>query len=376
MEETEFFHEVDPDGDVELILRAPYAPFAKWDEHHESLVTKPFTEKKRKYSVLLGEESSLFDSVDPGVINYQPPPQSRSVEPTNNATPAQTCQQEAVTEQQAKPIIAYRYRLSSKHLTTASKYFKNSLKDCKMVNGILTTHATGWDPDALLILMNIIHGRHRTVPRRIELERLAKIAVLVDYYGCHEVVDIFMSVWNACFKGKFPVEYNQKLVLWMAISWISSRANIFKMMTRNAIKCSKNTIQTMNLPIPEHIIVIINLRREDLLKRINTHLHDLTIYLTDSRPRCSFECASMLLGALTKQIEANGFLKLLSTGSLHGHSISDILTSMRKITTPNLVITSSGNSSGPTHACKLETFINAVIKNIEGEIEGLELDVV
>ena len=84
----------------------------------------------------------------------------------------------------------------------------------------------------------------------------------------------------------------------------------------------------------------------------------------------------MLLGALTKQIEANGFLKLLSTGSLHGHSISDILTSMRKITTPNLVITSSGNSSGPTHACKLETFINAVIKNIEGEIEGLELDVV
>ncbi|CAJ2508725.1 Uu.00g137510.m01.CDS01 [Anthostomella pinea] len=44
--------------------------------------------------------------------------------------------------------------------------------------------AEDWDANALSILMYVIHGRHRGVPRSASLELLTKIAVLVDYYKC------------------------------------------------------------------------------------------------------------------------------------------------------------------------------------------------
>lgn len=40
----------------------------------------------------------------------------------------------------------------------------------------------------MLILMNIIQGRNRSVPEIINLEMLARLAILVDYYDCHEVL--------------------------------------------------------------------------------------------------------------------------------------------------------------------------------------------
>lgn len=41
--------------------------------------------------------------------------------------------------------------------------------------------AQDWDEKALLVLTNIIHGQTRPVPRRVTLEFLAKMTVLVDY---------------------------------------------------------------------------------------------------------------------------------------------------------------------------------------------------
>jgi hypothetical protein len=41
-----------------------------------------------------------------------------------------------------------------------------------------------WDAEAVQILMDIIHGRTRSVLKAPSLEMLAKIAVLVGYYEC------------------------------------------------------------------------------------------------------------------------------------------------------------------------------------------------
>lgn len=86
----------------------------------------------------------------------------------------------------------------------------------------------------------------------------------------------------------------------------------------------------------------------------------------------------MLLGALTKQMEANGVLDSVDARPFYGHSVSGVLTAIRKFTTPNWVrCTSAGTASeSKQHTCKLESFINEVIKGVEGEIEGLELDTV
>ncbi|RBR12480.1 uncharacterized protein FIESC28_08604 [Fusarium coffeatum] len=58
-----------------------------------------------------------------------------------------------------------------------------------------TLEGWNWDGEAFLILMTILHNRTRDVPRKIDLEMFAKIAVLVDWYECLEVMDLWVDTW-------------------------------------------------------------------------------------------------------------------------------------------------------------------------------------
>ena len=42
----------------------------------------------------------------------------------------------------------------------------------------------------MLIVMDIIHGRTNPVPRSIDLKLLVKIALVIDFFDCHEVVAV------------------------------------------------------------------------------------------------------------------------------------------------------------------------------------------
>jgi hypothetical protein len=77
--------------------------------------------------------------------------------------------------------------------------------------------ASEWDADAMLILMRIIHGRIRHVPRSISLEMLAKIAVLVDYYDCHEVVVLWSECWIENLSHELPDTNCRNLILWISM---------------------------------------------------------------------------------------------------------------------------------------------------------------
>ncbi|KAH6699592.1 hypothetical protein EV126DRAFT_424282 [Verticillium dahliae] len=50
-----------------------------------------------------------------------------------------------------------------------------------------------WNINATLILMNTVRGCGLSVPRSISLELLAEVAVLVDYYVCHETVGVYVD---------------------------------------------------------------------------------------------------------------------------------------------------------------------------------------
>jgi hypothetical protein len=102
--------------------------------------------------------------------------------------------------------------------------------------------------------MNIIHGRTRKIPRWVSLETLAKIAVLVDYYECLEVVEVFSEIWITQLKKDLPKMYAGDLILWMWISWVFRQPEEFNMTTSIAMKQSQDPIQTLGLPIPEIIV--------------------------------------------------------------------------------------------------------------------------
>lgn len=117
-------HEIDPNGDTLLMLRNPNAPF---------LVHAPSTSPPKKRIKLKS-----------------------------------TC---------GKPEV--RMRLSSKHLALASVYFQKSMDSFKETTAkgrySYTINAQDYDEEALLILMNLLHGNTLEVPSSVSLETLAKI---------------------------------------------------------------------------------------------------------------------------------------------------------------------------------------------------------
>ena len=106
----------------------------------------------------------------------------------------------------------------------------------------------------MLIVMNIIHGRTRRVPRFVDLDMLTRLAVLVDYLECHEVIEPFSDRWIDDLKGSITVTYSKVLIQWLCISLIFRKACQFKAVTRTAIRQTKGPIQTLGLPIRESVV--------------------------------------------------------------------------------------------------------------------------
>jgi hypothetical protein len=94
------------------------------------------------------------------------------------------------------------------------------------------------------------------MPRRVSLELLAKIAVLVDYYGCYEAVEVFAELWLQELKSQrqLPAHVSRELVLWLCVSWVFGDADTFTSVTSTALQQSQGPLPTLGLPIPERII--------------------------------------------------------------------------------------------------------------------------
>lgn len=107
-----------------------------------------------------------------------------------------------------------------------------------------------WDVEALIILMDIIHGHAREVPRSVNLEILGKFAVLVDYYNCHEVTEVFVELWLADLERSLPTSFGKDSTIWLFVSWVFSRPKIYEAMTQLTLSDCRGPLNTMNLPIP------------------------------------------------------------------------------------------------------------------------------
>ena len=130
-------------------------------------------------------------------------------------------------------------RVSSKHLILASAMFRNMLSSDKFSEG-QDLHSKGSliirlpdDPEALITLMHIVHGMTRAVPRKVTLDTLTRLAILVNYYQLHEAVEIFSDMWVTDLKQKsFPTSYDSEVIPWLFISWVFLMRDEFAQLTR------------------------------------------------------------------------------------------------------------------------------------------------
>lgn len=149
------------------------------------------------------------------------------------------------------------YHVSSRHLILASKHFRRMMSNEKWMEGIrqedglFYMRPDGWDASVFLILLNVLHLRNRSVPRVIDLETMAKVAVLADFYKCEEAVEICATMWIEDLKTKQPIptSYCRDLMLWMCVARVFGLSREFKQTTAIALFHSKESICTLGLPI-------------------------------------------------------------------------------------------------------------------------------
>ena len=280
------YHMLDSVGDVILVLRSPNEEFAYWDEDEEYRLGWPITlpneaegilgnaeedrrkrGKKwkkglRKRSMLNGTAASSPDLVEPNHISKSAAGdkavQFAAAEPIC-ITPDSSPQPE-MSAAPAPEDETIQYYVSSRHLVLASKYFKRKLTPCWKEDyfivdaGKTTMELVGWDADALLIVLNIIHGHARAVPRSISLEMMAKVAVIVDYLQCLEVVELFTIMWFQNLRSMAEVRYGRELVLWTLVCAVFQQSEKLIVAARIMVEQSPGPVQSMVLPMPEMFI--------------------------------------------------------------------------------------------------------------------------
>ncbi|KAK7887300.1 hypothetical protein LTR67_009720 [Exophiala xenobiotica] len=131
------------------------------------------------------------------------------------------------------------------------------------------------NPDAMVILLNIVHGLSRHVPRKINETSFLDVVMLIDKYEFHEAAYVFTDIWfEALWKwtenppppvGAPP---RPRLFDWIYICWVLRKASEFTDLTKIAIMESRSGLgQSDTGPCPAFIVAKIESQRLVLVNK-------------------------------------------------------------------------------------------------------------
>ncbi|KAK7403797.1 hypothetical protein QQX98_010439 [Neonectria punicea] len=343
-------HELFPGGDSTLIisLRRPneqtiFGPEATVQlellETKQELEEERQTDEEAKYEAVPEDEpvpEPEIESAAQPEINSQDQPES-ALEPKVELEPQPDSEFYLIHEATDSPVEeqpAIQLQVSSQHLILASPVFKQMLQGPWKKRSSSTTlssliSTSEWDSKAFMILLDIIHGHHWDVPKSLDLEMLTKFAVIVDYYQCYEIVDIFVDSWLRDMEGDLPTRHGKTSVMWLCVSWVFSRSDTFDTLAKLALRHQEGSIGSMNLPIGP-VLEEIDQKRQKLIALVLSKLDELRESLSKGETGCSFECSCMLLGALMKEMQKLGHL----SPPFQGHSITTVMQMMANVRPP------------------------------------------
>ncbi|GLA19442.1 hypothetical protein AnigIFM62618_007551 [Aspergillus niger] len=231
-------HIIDPEGEVAIVLRNANPPFAP--DNYEDM-----TEEMNSFK-LSGACEGLPD---------EQPDEKRLAEEQPSETPTEDAHLSETSDDKC-----FHIRVSAKHLIFASPVFRNILTGgwkesvAYLSKGFVEITAESWDIEALLILLRAIHGQQSQIPRKLSLEMLAKIAVLINYYDCKDAVSILTDLWINGLEEKIPLTYSRDLMLWVWVSQFFKLSSKFKTSTSNAMTYCDGLITSCGLPTTEKIM--------------------------------------------------------------------------------------------------------------------------
>ncbi|KAF5557115.1 hypothetical protein FNAPI_5537 [Fusarium napiforme] len=248
--------------------------------------------------------------------------------------------------------MEFRMLASGKHLELASPIFKTMVtgpfaEGKADALGFRLITASDWDHEAFKIVLAIIHGYNRDVPRSLGLEMLVKVAMVVNYYDCLESVEPYTDIWLDGLKSELPTRlHSQKL------------------------------IEAEDFPIPAEIFEGIDIERQSALAEILSAIYELFDRLQEGQ-ECSFECSSMLLGILTKELSQNGIMYPRKTPPFHGFSIEGFKELIKGFKKPGWYNTTGHSSYGDCnhrkHGCCIQDKLSVSLAKVQSDLRVFDL---
>jgi len=156
------------------------------------------------------------------------------------------------------PTCQARFQVSSKVLSLSSPVFrtmlnfKSGFKEGKDLAERTTSSPPmelflGDDnPNALAIILRIIHLQTRWVPQSLGPERLYEIAIISDKYDMRDSLDYWLRKWAPeQFEGTISIDK------WLFIALVCGRAAEFRVLSRELmLECRADNDDILIVPIP------------------------------------------------------------------------------------------------------------------------------
>ncbi|KAI6779263.1 uncharacterized protein J7T54_000993 [Emericellopsis cladophorae] len=279
-----------------------------------------------------------------------------------------------------------RMRLSSRHLILASDYFHSALTkgfaESVSASGDFAhvVRAENMNPEAFRLVMSIVHGQSHQVPRKISLDLLAKVAVVVDYYKLHKAVDFFFQVWVEQIESPATWQYGADFLLRLLVSCIFQEKEMFQKLTRVYLLHSRGPIHHLDLPPLALIRDALEKARQDLVSKAIGQVHALLRSFYKHEPPCSFNCAAFQLGLLAKGLHELGLHDPPPQVPFDGFSFDAIQSGVERIHAPRytgelgLVQGSVSFNGRHRHECDLTNKIKPIFQHLRDSTQGLSWD--
>ncbi|KAM0084843.1 hypothetical protein ACKRZS_002919 [Fusarium odoratissimum] len=370
---------IDPDGDVELLLERPncqqlipYVPSNGYGEECEdpingSTVALPtLAARYHVFDDLLPPAEAEGDLNPLGTIIYR----SRFI-----AVAEESAIETPNTPKVRTPLEGeVRMRVSSRHLTMASHYFRSVIqgpwREASSTSSFFgkplrQVTAFGWDAVALAIVLDIIHGRHGGVPRVVDLKLMTCLATIVDFYGCHEVVKIFSEAWYKNICTEFEDEYSLQTLI--------ATQTILKHMDGHS------QLSTDHLPIPG-VLPKIDDKRAELIGKIVTGLHDLLGTLPNSDFLCDWHkyesptCSSIALGILKRELQRLSSSDRPLVPPFNGYSVMSMIQLVNDMPESIAATTEEYDHYHDVSACSVRARMRRFLGDVKAEMNSWTLD--
>ncbi|KAK5204189.1 hypothetical protein LTR41_010161 [Exophiala xenobiotica] len=230
-------------------------------------------------------------------------------EENNEAEGPVPCQQHDET----KSSDTFEAKVSSKHLILASRVFR------AMFNGnfreavelhkqeVSKVPLPDDNPDAMVVLLNIVHGLNKQVPRKIGETLFLDIVTLIDKYEVHEAAYLFTDIWFEDLKWTEKTPPN--LFDWIYICWVLTKASEFTNLTGTAILESQSGVgQSYTGPCPTFIVAKVESERLALVSACLVRLTDMLGRYKKPMQRCRHieHCDALVLGSVIQRLQPRG----------------------------------------------------------------------